>query len=77
MLASNVCGSVFGLSRMDDTVTYLPPICSSTLAYSFSAPTAPMTPEFELADGPFDEQAARPKPVTTTTTAATIWLGRR
>ena len=39
-LASNVCGSVFGLLRIDDTFTYLPPIWPITSAYSFSAPIA-------------------------------------
>src|SRR6516225_11654729 len=43
-LASNVCGSVLGLSRIEDTWTYRPPIWLSTLAYSFSAPTALITP---------------------------------
>src|ERR1700678_159452 len=43
-LASNVCGSVFGLFRMDETWTYFPPIWERTLAYSFSAPTALITP---------------------------------
>src|ERR1700749_2376182 len=39
-LASNVCGSVFGLLSIAVTCTYLPPIWLITLAYSFSAPTA-------------------------------------
>ena len=39
-LASNVCGSVFGLLMIDDTFTYLPPTCVMTLAYSFSGPIA-------------------------------------
>jgi hypothetical protein len=43
-LASNVCGSVLGLSRIEDAWTYLPPIWPSTLAYSFSAPMALITP---------------------------------
>ena len=42
-LASNVCGSVFGLLRIEDTCTYRPPICARTLAYSFSAPMALIT----------------------------------
>src|SRR5271169_1240704 len=50
-LASKLCGSVFGLLRIDDTWTYAPPICASTSAYSFSAPTALITPGLEkLAD---------------------------
>src|SRR5580698_4192065 len=43
VLASKVWGSVLGLFRIDDTLTYLPPIWLSTLAYSFSAPTALIT----------------------------------
>src|SRR5580704_4789223 len=39
-LASNACGSVFGLLSIAVTCTYLPPIWLITLAYSFSAPTA-------------------------------------
>jgi len=39
-LASNVCGSVFGLLMIASACTYLPPICWITLAYSFSAPMA-------------------------------------
>ncbi len=39
-LASNVCGSVFGLLRIDDACTYFPPTCAMTSAYSFSAPMA-------------------------------------
>jgi hypothetical protein len=70
VLASNVCGSVFGLSRIDDTDTYLPPICWSTLAYSFSAPTARMTPELAGAEDPDEEQAARPRPEATRMIAA-------
>src|SRR5215469_16007981 len=46
VLASNVCGSVLGLSRIEDTWTYRPPIWLSTLAYSFSAPIALITPGF-------------------------------
>src|ERR1700691_4305473 len=42
-LASEVCGSVFGLLSTAVTRTYLPPIWLITLAYSFSAPTATMT----------------------------------
>ena len=44
-LASNVCGSVLGLSRIDDTRTYRPPIWARTLAYSFSTPMALITVE--------------------------------
>src|SRR5215472_12775119 len=43
-LASNVCGSELGLSRIEDTWTYRPPIWLSTLAYSFSAPIALIIP---------------------------------
>jgi hypothetical protein len=43
-LASNVCGSVFGLLSMAVTWTYFPPIWPMTLAYSFSAPTATIFP---------------------------------
>src|SRR5579875_4234244 len=43
-LASNVCGSVFGLLMIAVTWTYLPPTCWMTLAYSFSAPVAAMVP---------------------------------
>src|SRR5580700_2638492 len=39
-LLSKVCGSVFGLSRMEVTLTWLPPIWAITLPYSFSAPIA-------------------------------------
>src|SRR5690242_9701315 len=39
-LASNVCGSVFGLLRMASACTYLPPTWPMTFAYSFSAPIA-------------------------------------
>src|SRR6201996_9238884 len=39
-LASNVCGSVFGLLMMAEACTYWPPTCCSTLVYSFSAPMA-------------------------------------
>ena len=41
-LASNVCGSVFGLLMIASAFTYLPPTCWITLAYSFSAPMAVM-----------------------------------
>ena len=61
VLASKVWGSVFGLSRIDDTETYLPPICWSTLAYSFSAPTAWMIPDRAGAVDPDVEQAASPR----------------
>jgi hypothetical protein len=37
-----VCGSVFGLVSIAVTVTYLPPTCAITFAYSFSAPMAVM-----------------------------------
>ena len=43
-LASNVCGSVFGLLKMAVTWTYFPPTCWMTFAYSFSAPTANTRP---------------------------------
>src|ERR1700722_5299424 len=39
-LASNVCGSVFGLLMIDEARTYFPPTCALTSAYSFSAPMA-------------------------------------
>ena len=42
-------------------MTYLPPICWSTLAYSFSAPTAWMTPELAGVEDPEVEQAASPR----------------
>ena len=35
---------MFGLFRMEETWTYFPPICDRTLAYSFSAPMALITP---------------------------------
>ena len=41
-LASNVCGSVFGLLMIESAFTYLPPTCEMTSAYSFSAPIAVM-----------------------------------
>jgi hypothetical protein len=50
---------VLGLLRIDDTRTYLPPIWLSTFAYSFSAPTALITPDFELAAEPLLAQPAR------------------
>src|ERR1700742_517624 len=37
-LASNVCGSVFGLFMIDEACTYFPPTWAMTSAYSFSAP---------------------------------------
>ena len=43
-LASNVCGSVFGLLMMALAWTYFPPTCWMTSAYSFSAPTATILP---------------------------------
>ena len=66
-LASNVCGSVFGLLSIAVTVTYLPPIWEITFAYSFSAPTAVI--------GPFPvvlptALAPQPAAATATTTAA-------
>src|SRR5580693_6782767 len=56
-LASKVCGSVFGLLMMALTWTYFPPTWLMTFAYSFSAPTATITPE---PDGPAarDEEQA-------------------
>ena len=39
-LASKVWGSVLGLFKIDETLTYFPPIWASTLAYWFSAPMA-------------------------------------
>src|ERR1022692_475472 len=42
-LASKVCGSVLGLLSTAVAWTYLPPIWLITLAYWFSAPTAPIT----------------------------------
>ena len=35
---------MFGLFRIEETCTYRPPIWLSTLAYSFSAPMALITP---------------------------------
>src|SRR6185437_11698500 len=37
-LASNMCGSVFGLLMIDEACTYFPPTWAMTSAYSFSAP---------------------------------------
>src|SRR5580704_921388 len=56
-LASKVCGSVLGLSRTDETCTYLPPIWDSTSAYSFSAPMALIT------DGAVADATRAPQPV--------------
>src|ERR1700746_1271472 len=44
-LASNVCGSVFGLLMIAEACTYFPPTCEMTSAYSFSAPIATMAVE--------------------------------
>ena len=43
---------MFGLFRIEDTCTYLPPIWDSTLAYSFSAPIALITVD-DLAEAAF------------------------
>src|ERR1017187_3341994 len=51
-LDSNVCGSVLGLLRIASTWTYRPPICDRTLAYSFSAPMALITPAEEVCAAP-------------------------
>jgi hypothetical protein len=61
-LASNVCGSVFGLLMTDEACTYFPPTWAMTSAYSFSAPTAAIlvtaAPPVALAGaGEDDEQA--------------------
>jgi hypothetical protein len=42
------------------TVTYFPPICEMTFAYSFSAPTARMTPGLVPAE--LAEQAVASRP---------------
>ena len=44
---------------MEDTATYLPPIWLSTLAYSFSAPTAMIKFGLELADAMLDREMSR------------------
>ncbi len=67
-LASNVCGSVFGLLRIDDTCTYLPPIWPRTLAYSFSTPMALITVEESAEVAPV---GLLPHPAAVTASAAT------
>jgi hypothetical protein len=40
-------------------LTYFPPIWLRTFAYSFSAPTATITRDFELADAPVEGRSPR------------------
>jgi hypothetical protein len=47
-----VCGSVFGLLRIEEACTYWPPTCEMTLAYSFSAPIATIFAAGAAADEP-------------------------
>src|SRR6185312_436632 len=64
-LASNVCGSVFGLLMMALACTYFPPTCAITSAYSFSAPTAmilPSAPGWPAADEDVQPAASRAAP---------------
>src|SRR5271166_1318036 len=73
-LDSKVCGSVLGLFRIDETCTYLPPIWERTSAYSFSAPMALTTPDFDEVDTEalVDPHAETTRPTrATTATAAT------
>src|SRR5579875_1948527 len=57
--SSKVWGSVLGLSRMEETATYLPPIWLSTSAYSFSAPMARICP-LDVVPGSPPHPAATP-----------------
>src|ERR1700721_781021 len=71
-LASNVCGSVFGLLMMALTWTYFPPTWPMTFAYSFSAPTATIAPPDEPdAGSPADAEEQALASRVTPRTAAT------
>src|SRR5579872_6018316 len=70
-LASNVCGSVLGLLSIAVTLTYRPPTWPITLAYSFSAPTAVITPLPALSAAFPAEQAVASRPAAASSAAVT------
>src|ERR1700761_4861912 len=77
-LASNVCGSVFGLLMIAEACTYWPPTCCSTLVYSFSAPTATIL-WADVVDEPVvpDEQALTARATPAAATTASVVRGAR
>src|ERR1700761_4619834 len=77
-LASNVCGSVFGLLMIADACTYWPPTCCSTLVYSFSAPMATIL-WADVVDEPVvpDEQALTARATPAATATASVRRGAR
>ena len=58
-LASNVCGSVFGLLMIALAWTYFPPTCWMTSAYWLSAPTATILPSEPIASEDAQPPASR------------------
>jgi hypothetical protein len=62
---------------MEETATYLPPIWLSTLAYSFSAPTAMITLGLELADAMLEGEVTRSNVETTRAPETAMLLATR
>ena len=73
-LASNVCGSEFGLLMIALAWTYFPPTCLMTSAYWFSAPMATILPSEPSASEDAQPPASRLTARTATTAAAALPL---
>ena len=75
MLASKVCGSVFGLSRIDDTETYVPADLAEHVGVLVLGTDRVDDPEDGTPADAREEPLARSRLITTTT-AATVHPAR-